>query len=89
MGLMFVRDQKSWDSYINAHEFGHTFQNCVLGPLILFMVSLPSATRYWYITLKYDRKGLTCPFEYDAVWFEDAATQCGEYASNYLKNKIK
>lgn len=45
MGLMFVRDQKSIES-VNAHEFGHTFQNCLLGPLMLFVVSLPSAIRY-------------------------------------------
>ena len=46
MGLMFVRDRKSWGSELNQHEFGHTFQNCLFGPLMLFLVSLPSATRY-------------------------------------------
>jgi len=86
MGLMFVRDQCSYRS-INDHEFGHTFQNCLFGPLMLFLVSLPSAIRYWIIYFKYDRKGLTCPYEYDSIWFEDAATQCGEYARHYLEVK--
>lgn len=86
MGLMFVRDQSSVKS-VNAHEFGHTFQNCILGPLMPFVVSLPSAIRYWIIYFKYDRKGLTCPYDYDSIWFEDAATQCGEYAAHYLETK--
>jgi hypothetical protein len=86
MGLMFVRDQKSITT-VNAHEFGHTFQNCLLGPLMPFVVSLPSAIRYWIIYFKYDRKGLTCPYEYDSIWFEDAATQCGNYAVHYLETK--
>ena len=86
MGLMFIRDQKSIES-VNAHEFGHTFQNCLFGPFMLFLVSLPSAIRYWYRELKYERKNLTCPTDYDAVWFEDAATQCGSYVINYLETK--
>ena len=86
MGLMFVRDQKSIKS-LNAHEFGHTFQNCLFGPFMLLIVSLPSAIRYWYRELKYERKNLTCPTDYDAIWFEDAATQCGQYAVKYIKTK--
>ena len=86
-GLMFVRDQKSVGS-LNAHEFGHTFQNCLLGPFMLFGVTLLSAIRYWYRELKYERKGLLPPTDYDAVWFEDAATQCGTYAYKFIKEKI-
>ena len=47
MGLMFLRDHNSSVNYINPHEFGHTFQNCLLGPLFPFMVAIPSAIRYW------------------------------------------
>ncbi len=89
MGLMFVRDQDSWAPAINPHEFGHTFQNCLLGPFMLFLVSLPSAIRYWIIYFKYDRKGITCPYEYDSIWFEDSATQCGKYAVHYLETKAE
>ena len=84
-GLMFVRDQKSWDAYINPHEFGHTFQSCLLGPLMPFIVSLPSAARYWYQTIR-EAKGKDNK-EYDAIWFEDSATQCGEYVANYLNRQ--
>jgi len=86
MGLMFVRDQKSY-YVINEHEFGHTFQNCLFGPFMLFLVSLPSAIRYWYRELKYERKGLIPPTDYDAIWFEDAATRCGAYAVAQIAQK--
>ena len=45
MGLMFCRDQKSSDSFINDHEWGHTFQNCLLGIFFPFVVAIPSAIR--------------------------------------------
>jgi len=80
MGLMFVRDQKSSDSHINQHEFGHTFQNCLLGPLMPFIVSIPSACRWWARTLKPNKDWPA----YSAVWFEDAADVCGKYAAEYL-----
>lgn len=82
MGLMFLRDQKSGDRYINCHEFGHTFQNCILGPLFPFVVAIPSATRYWIQEFR-SRKGKTNP-PYSAVWFEDAADVCGQYAEDYI-----
>lgn len=33
--------------YTKQHESGHGFQNALLGPLMPFVVCLPSATRYW------------------------------------------
>lgn len=83
MGLMFVRDQKSSDYHINPHEFGHTFQNCLFGPLMLFLVSLPSCIRYWYREIA-ERKGKKIKTDYDQAWFEDAATQCGRYAEAHI-----
>jgi hypothetical protein len=81
LGLCFLRDQKSIDS-INAHEFGHTFQNCLFGPLFPFIVAIPSASRWWARELNKDPNKKFAP--YDGVWFEDAATQCGLYAAAYL-----
>jgi len=86
MGLMFCRDQKSSDSYVNRHEFGHTFQNCLLGPLFPFLVAIPSALRYWIRNLR-TKKGKSNN-DYDAIWFECSATECGKYVVDYLdKNK--
>ena len=83
MGLMFLRDQKSSDKHIDDHEFGHTFQNCIFGPLFPFLVAIPSMTRYWARELKPNHPWPA----YDAAWFEDAATQCGAYANWYINNK--
>lgn len=82
-GLMFVRDWLSGE-YVNYHEFGHSFQNCLFGPLQLIW-SLSSAIRYWYRKLKYENRGKIPPTNYDSYWFEDAATQCGKYLKNHLK----
>lgn len=84
IGLVYFRDFGSSEE-LDAHEFGHSFQNCLLGPLCIFMALIPSAIRYWVRELKYGRKGETPPTAYDAVWFEDAATQCGKYAKEAIK----
>lgn len=83
MGLMFLRDWKSTEAYINPHEFGHTFQNCILGPLFPFIVAIPSATRYWLREI-FPKKEWG---PYDGAWFEDAASQCGRYVITYLEGK--
>lgn len=79
LGLCFLRDHKS-SGAINAHEFGHTFQNCLFGPLFPFVVALPSATWYWSREIKPEKKQKP----YDTMWFEDAATQCGLYVIRTL-----
>lgn len=80
MGLMFLRDWKSRDAYINPHEWGHSVQNSILGVLFPFLVAIPSATRYWLREIFPNKEWKP----YDSAWFEDAATQCGEYMVNYL-----
>jgi hypothetical protein len=79
LGLCFIRDQKSHGN-LNAHEFGHTFQNCLFGPLFPFIVAIPSAIWYWSREIQPDKKKKP----YDSMWFEDAATQCGLYAIKIL-----
>jgi hypothetical protein len=34
------------------HEFGHAIQHLYLGPLFIFVVAIPSATRYWLTEFK-------------------------------------
>ena len=75
-GLMFVRDRESND-YVSKHELGHTYQNAILGPFMIILVSIPSMIRYWYRELKYERKGLKPKTEYDDIWFEASATYIG------------
>lgn len=45
-GMFFFTDSRDSESTKN-HEFGHSLQNCLWGPLFPFVVCIPSATRYW------------------------------------------
>ena len=85
MGLMFVRDHKSWGPGLNPHEFGHTFQNCLMGPLTIFIEFIPSAIRYWILEYK-RHKGLPVP-DYDAIWFESNASDIGKELIRNEKEK--
>ena len=46
-GPFFFTDETP-SLYTNQHEAGHGIQNIVLGPLMPFVVSIPSAIRYWF-----------------------------------------
>ena len=58
------------------HEHGHALQSCRYGPFMI-VISIMSATRYWYRELKYHRHGLNPPTEYDDAWYEGEATRIG------------
>lgn len=79
LGLIFICSEGS-SSRIKAHEFGHSIQNCFFGPFMLFVVSIPSAIRYWYREYQY-RRGIRNLPPYDSIWFEGQATQLGEWYS--------
>lgn len=46
LGCFFLTDSHDSNSTKN-HEFGHSLQNCLWGPLFPFVVCIPSAIRYW------------------------------------------
>jgi hypothetical protein len=54
LGLFFIVDS-SESLHTKNHEFGHSLQNCIMGPFFIPMVSLPSAIRYWLRNLKTDK----------------------------------
>ena len=62
-----------WYEHTRRHEFGHSFQVLIFGPLWLFVVALPSAIRYWYQRLTPKKKHK----EYDDIWFEYTASKWG------------
>ena len=64
---------ENWFQHTRRHEFGHSLQNLIFGPFMLFVVSIPSAIRYHYQNWR-TKKGLPNK-EYDAVWFEGTATK--------------
>lgn len=78
LGCFFLCCAESANSdYLRAHEMGHGLQNCLWGPLGIFVIFIPSAIRYWYRELKYSKHGLIPPTAYDDIWFEGQATKWG------------
>lgn len=63
------------------HEFGHSLQNCLWGPLFPFVIAIPSATRLMYRNHLID-KGTPPTTNYDDIWFEGQAT---EWGNKYIK----
>ena len=63
--------------YLVIHEFGHTIQNAIFGPLTLFVVTIPSMLRFWYRRI-YERvtKSFYKP-PYESIWFEGTASELG------------
>lgn len=78
LGLFIFVDQADVNrphQKLSAHEFGHTIQSLILGPLYLILIGLPSFIWFNYYK-KYGReKGLS----YDAFWIEKCADQLGEH----------
>lgn len=64
---------------MTVHEYGHTFQSLILGPLYLFVIGIPSMV--WgslpYFRKLRDKKGLG----YDACYTERWADELGEKAT--------
>lgn len=46
LGCFFLTDEHD-SKHTRNHEFGHSLQNCLWGPLFPFVVCIPSAIRYW------------------------------------------
>lgn len=75
LGTIFLTC-KNPSQHLRNHELGHGLQNCVYGPFML-VISLMSAIRYWYRELKYYRKNVEPPTDYDSAWYEGEATRLG------------
>jgi hypothetical protein len=79
LGPFFLVDELAGKHTV-CHECGHGIQNCIWGPLMPFVICIPSAARYWYreYLWKYNREKYKQQPEYDAIWFEGQATAWGE-----------
>lgn len=62
---------------LKAHEHGHSIQNCYYGPLMPFLVNIPSSSRYWYRKAVHAIAPNKILSPYDSVWFEAEATRLG------------
>jgi len=76
--FFFTSYDCAFDENIVHHEEGHGIQNIIWGPLMLFVITIPSVIRFWYRELKYYRKGLQPKTAYEDIWFEAQATRWGD-----------
>lgn len=65
---------------ILEHEFGHGIQNCFFGPLMLPIISIPSAIRY-QIRQKKQKHNKKLRGDYYDIWFEKQASYIGHKKS--------
>lgn len=72
------------DDYLDLklHECGHGFQNILWGPLMLFVITIPSVIRFWYREYL-TKKGKTLK-PYESIWFESQASRLGYIYILYL-----
>ena len=79
LGCFFLCDNSA-DEYILAHESGHGLQNCLWGPLMPFVICIPSAIRYWYreFIWHFNKEKFNKLPDYDAIWFEGQAIKWGK-----------
>ena len=79
LGCFFLCNNSA-DEYVLAHESGHGLQNCLWGPLMPFVICIPSAIRYWYreFIWHFNKEKFNKLPEYDAIWFEGQATKWGK-----------
>ena len=66
-----------WFEHTRRHEFGHSIQTLVLGPLQFVLVSIPSMIRYWYQRIR-TMMGKS-NYYYDYAIFEYTASKYGYY----------
>lgn len=73
--------------HTKQHEAGHGLQNIIFGVFMPFVVSIPSAARYWYreYLVRVKKKLYSDLPPYDSAWFEGLATKWGE---KYFKPEI-
>ncbi len=74
-GLFFITCENPPESLLR-HEHGHGFQNLIFGPLMLPLVTIPSAIR-WHWRRYAQRHGAKLR-PYGAIWFEHMADELGK-----------
>lgn len=87
LGPIFLTSRNP-SEYTRNHEHGHAFQNCKFGFLMPFVVSIPSAIRYWYRRFK-EKSGAPCTTGYYDIWFERQASDLGTEFMLWYKNNTK
>ena len=74
---LFMFTCKDAPEALKAHEHGHSIQNCYYGPLMPFVVNIPSSTRFCYRNIVSRIKPDKVLKPYDSAWFEGEASRLG------------
>lgn len=74
---------KNASTHTKDHEHGHALQNCIYGPLMLFVIGIPSFIRCQYYNMRY-KLGMKNK-DYDSIWFEGDATKRGTQFMNAFR----
>ena len=82
----FIITERKPTVWLKRHEAGHAIQNIILGPVMPFLIAIPSAVRYWHREYKIKRGNSSKLPAYDSIWFEGWATSLGE---KYFKTEVK
>ena len=77
---------RDWYEHTRKHEFGHSLQQLLFGPLQAFVVGIPSAVRYWYDVLDDKHRPERGAGWYDSIWFEGTATKYGTKAVEWIES---
>lgn len=81
-GPVFLVNKNASD-FIKTHELGHGIQNIRYGFSMIFVVCIPSATRYLYRNIR-NAMGKPCETKYYDIWFEAEANKLGsEFMSKH------
>ena len=83
----YSKSSPSWFDHTRKHEFGHAVQHLIFGPLFIFIVAIPSATRYWYQRIMQGKGKHFASDWYDSIWFEGGATRWGTKVVEWLESK--
>lgn len=75
-----------WFNHTRKHEFGHSIQNAILGPLFPFIIAIPSSIRYHYRNFAIKRGKAFDANWYDSIWFEGTATKYGSKIIDWLES---
>ena len=81
----YSKDSPDFFKEVRSHEFGHSIQNMFFGPFFPFIVSIPSACRYWYQRIAISKGKVFDDDWYDSVWIEGYATRTGTKVINWIE----
>lgn len=70
------KQEEKYQKEVLVHEYGHTIQSIIVGPLFMFIVAIPSCV--WAFTPKFAKLRKEGKASYFDLYCEGWANKCGE-----------